>query len=250
MPNQCILFIGLIFTLGCTPAQQDHPELPAESPADNGEVHFDLARIYLPQGSDREKQAHLLAPIIVHQAAEETSPWGHPKGGKPQVHLQRSEINIKGISCPQLSYSWEYEPAPGKPPSRRILRMTLDSRGYPMIFELYAGEKEPAALYVSRSLEEAAANEQGEPLAGRQFCIEADRGPALSGIVDEGPVPMGPLAYFDSPGRKNVALTCRCSPSKITRTAGSHRYELVEAPANSSPPAPLELESLRLPSEF
>ncbi|MEC8895240.1 MAG: hypothetical protein VX675_02865, partial [Planctomycetota bacterium] len=74
----------------------------------------------------------------------------------------------------------------------------------------------------------------------------------LSGIVDEGPVPMGPLAYFDSPGRRNVALTCRCSPSKVTRTDGSHSYELVEleTPAGRLPPALVNLENLRLPGEF
>ncbi len=256
MRNQCFLLFGLIVTLGCTPSQQDDPGRPAEEPAVNAEVHFDLARIYLPHGSNRENPAHLLAPIIVHQSIEEgkagAPPWLSPKGDKPQVHLLRSEIKINEISCPQFIYSWEYGTGTPTPASQRILRMTLDSRGYPMIFELYTGEGRLAAVYVSRSLEEAAAEEHGPPLAGRNFSGEAARGPGLSGIVDEGPVPMGPLAYFDSPGRRNVALTCRCSPSKVTRTDGSHSYELVETPADSLPPALalMNLDYLRLPGEF
>ncbi len=256
MRNQCILLFGLIATLGCTPSQQDDPGLPAENPAAKDEAHFDLARIYLPHGSNRENPAHLLAPIIVHQSTGEgkadKSPWLSPTGDQPQVRLLRSEIKINESSCPQLNYSWEYGAGSSTPPSKRILRMTLDSRGYPMIFELYTGKGQLAALHVSRSLEEAAAEEHGPPLPGRKFSVEAAGGPGLSGIVDEGPVPMGPLAYFDSPERKIVALTCRCSPSKITRADGSHRYELVElkTPADNLLPAPLNLQSLRLPGEF
>lgn len=258
MRNQCILLFGLLAGLGCTPSQQDDPAAVGRNPVDKDKVHFDLARIYLPHGAGRENPAHLLAPIIVHESPG-TAAWLSPAGGRPRVLLVRSEIKIKELDYAQFIYSWEHSGnSPGAPasPSKRILRMTLDSRGHPTIYELFSEEGHLETLHVSLSLEQAAAREHGPALAGRSFSIEATGGPGLSGIVKEGPVAMGPLVYFDSPGRKNVALTCRCSPSRITRADGNHRYELVEtdpdlqATANRLPTSLQTLENLRLPSEF
>jgi len=264
MPTRSILFFGLLTVFGCTPSPMQDGEGIQDTP--DG-VHFDLARIYLPHGSDRKNPGHLLAPIIIHESPVNGKTGAPPlldfEGNKPRVRLLRSEVELNGVTHPQLTYSWEYgKTTTGSPALRpeRFLRMTLDSRGYPAVYEIYTEEGRLGNLHVSLALEQAAAREYGPPLPGRKYSVETarrDSGEAgLSGVVEEPPEALGPLVYLDSPGREIVALTCRCSPSKTARAEGSHHYELVELepgrgePGNGLPPPARALQGLRLPGEF
>lgn len=258
------MFFGLFTVFGCTPSSRQDGEAIQDT---SDGVHFKFARIYLPHGSDRKNTGHLLAPIIIHETPKRRKPgaplWLDSDGNKPRVRLLRSEVELNGVTHPQLTYSWEYgksttgSPAP---PAERILRMTLDSRGYPAVYEIYTEEGRLANLHVSLALEQAAAREHGPPLPGRKYSVETARldslEAGLSGVVEEPPEALGPLLYLDSPGREIVALTCRCSPSKTAEAEGSHRYELVELEAgrgesdNGLPPPARALQSLRLPRGF
>lgn len=264
MQTRSILLFGLFASCGCTPSSIENEDGPLDTAS---EVHFERATLYFPQGSDQQNPAHLLAPIIVHESGKDAqtdlSGWLDAAGGNPRVYLARSEIEINGVIHSQFIYSWRYgKKSPQQPALSmgRILRMTLDSRGYPAVYEVFTGKGVLVALHVSLGLEQSAEREHGPPLPGRKYSIERapqeSTGTVLAGVVKEGPVAMGPLAYLDSPARKIVALTCRCSPSRIEKADGSHRYELIElergqgeAPGDL-PPTGQALGNLRFPGEF
>jgi hypothetical protein len=205
--------------------------------------------------SDRKSPEHLLAPIIVHETGPGKTPpdWTGGKNARPRVYLLRSEVEINGGSHPQLSYCWRYE-EPGE--SATILRMTLDSGGYPAIFELLDGSGGLTALYASRGLEQAARKEYGAPVVGTRYSLEPGASLKVDGLVEDGPVAMGPLVYVAAVDRQVVSLTCRCSPSKIETVAESLQYSLNPTSETDSeftdklPPPDQTIGALRLPKDF
>ena len=264
MRTPAILLFGLLASLGCSPSPEEsrqgktEPSLPV--PAEDAGRRFKRARVFLLSDSDRKSPEHLLAPIIVHETgirSEAKQPgWTGGKEKERRVYLLRSEVQINGAPHPQFAYCWRYE-APDRP--ARILRMTLDSSGYPAIFEVITGAGELTALYASRGIEEAAAKEQAAVLPGKQYSIEGDSEVKVAGLVEDGPVAMGPLVYVAAGDRRIVSLSCRCSPSRIDKADDSLRYGLITSdgsiPASAEfaaklPTSEQALRALRIPRDF
>jgi hypothetical protein len=137
--------------------------------------------------------------------------------------------------------------------------MTIDSSGYPAIFEVFTGAGKLTALYASRGIEEAAAKEQAAVLPGKQYSIEGNSEIKVAGLVEDGPVAMGPLVYVAAGDRRIVSLSCRCSPSRIDKADDSLGYRLITSdgsiPAGaefaSRLPTPEQaLRALRIPRDF
>ena len=75
----------------------------------------------------------------------------------------------------QVFYVWLYPQSAGGRRGRLVaqgVRMTLDSRGLPAVWEVMANDTSAKIIYVSRVVEHAAAEEFGPPLAGRRFSVE------------------------------------------------------------------------------
>ena len=191
MRTPAILLFGLLTFLGCSrspeESRQNKQESSLPAAAEDAEIRFKRARIFLLSDSDRKSPEHLLAPIIVHEtginAAAKQPGWTGGKEKERRVYLLRSEVEINGAPHPQFAYCWHYE-TPGRP--AKILRMTLDSSGYPAIFEVLTGTGELTALYASRGLEDAAAKEQAAVLPGKQYSIEGDSEIKVTGLVEDG----------------------------------------------------------------
>ena len=264
MRTPAILLFGLLTFLGCSRSPEESrqnkqtPSLPAA--AEDAGIRFKRARIFLLSDSDRKSPEHLLAPIIVHETginSEAKQPdWTGGEEKERRVYLLRSEVQINGTPHPQFTYCWRYETS-GRP--ARILRMTIDSSGYPAIFEVFSGAGELTALYASRGIEEAAAKEQTAVLPGKHYSIEGNSEIKVAGLVEDGPVPMGPLVYVTAGDRQIVSLSCRCSPSRIDKADVSLHYGLVTSdgpiPASAEfaarlPTSEQALRALRIPRDF
>ena len=48
----------------------------------------------------------------------------------------------------------------------------------------------------------------------------------VAGIVEDGPIPMGPYVYVDAADQRVTTLLCRCSPSQVDRITDTGYYQL------------------------
>jgi len=243
-------------------------------------IRLDTAHIYTPLGHARDNAVIALAPLFVQELDAalpgiDTVPGpDHPAtdaARQPDVHLWESTVRLAGHEHRQLTFSWSYPPRPPRgadsrtrrtdspEPERRAVRWTLDSAGWVAAAEVLSTPPLGVrTLFVSASLEKAAREAHGAPLAGRRHAVETsvDDAPnvVVAGTYEDGVVPMGPFLYMTRTERRIALLLCRCSPSRVSSLPLSLKYALV---TTDEPPA-LVLESgdrgldeiLRLPAEF
>jgi hypothetical protein len=236
------------------------------------ESHFEVVDLWKPRMVEGTEIDPYLAPMIyrgVQEGSESVAGFGalassgEGRGSvdvtRPTVYWRRASIEVGGVERTQLAFLWFF---PGASPGGQEvqgLRMTLDSRGFPAIFELLRDSSRANLFYVTRALETRVAKERGEPLAGRTFCVE----PALKErpdvlvprLIGEGPAPMGPFVYHDLEGHDLVSLHCRCSPSQIKTIRETMEYDLLPlealpegVPGFEDPEWPFDC--LRLPASF
>lgn len=185
------------------------------------------------------------------------------------VYFLRSNTCVADQQRGQLTFIWFYPPASRGPRLRyRGLRITLGSRGFPVVWEILSSESRFHEIYVAKPLEQAALKQHGPPLPNRGFAVE----PLLEDqpyivvprVVGEGPLPMSPFVYLTAADLRITTLICRCEPSQVATFPDSSHYQLREIenlaalylgksrPDNLPlPRAADDLESiLRLPSKF
>ena len=163
---------------------------------------------------------------------------------EPTVYAASGPVTFRGVEHEVVSYVWCYPPGTPDPSSDTIrcrrLWMMLDREGFPLIWEVVRSSEGPRiatcdadnlhVLFVSASLERRVAQSLGPPLPGRRHAVERSLKDALctvvAGVVEDGPVPMGPYVYLDAESQSVTTLLCRCSPSQMERIAESGYYEL------------------------
>jgi hypothetical protein len=118
------------------------------------------------------------------------------------------------------------------------IRVTLDLAGQPAIWEVLADDSGVELVFVSRSFEAAAAAEFGAALPGRRYASERSLRESpnalVARVIEDGPVPMGPIVYVDERTRSVGALICRCMPAQVKSLVATRTYELLrlDDPAN------------------
>ena len=211
----------------------------------------------------------------------------------PAIYWQADSIQLKGRAHTRFSYLWCYStgasgskrglgneyPSPGQAETSLALqgiRITLNSAGQPVIWEVLADSSGTQVIYVSQNLEAAAVAEFGQPLPGRRYAIERSPEDApkviVARIIDDGPVAMGPIVYLSVGARAVTTLICRCMPAQAKRLLVTSAYDLLPFQATTAqslltqvralarqqtafwlddPPSSDPLEKrLRLPSRF
>src|SRR5262249_26008854 len=141
---------------------------------------------------------------------------------QPSIYTERSTVTLPAGAFQQLSDFWclGHPRLPDEPlmPLWQGIRMTLDSRGYPVIWEVIDSRERIAAIFVSKSLDAKSAAAYGAPLPGRHFAIErsVNEQPdvVVARLLDDGPEPMGPFVYLSREGLEITTLSCRCMPSQ------------------------------------
>jgi hypothetical protein len=142
-------------------------------------------------------------------------------------------IQINRHPHQQFTYYWFCEDTDSNPASNRPLqamRMTLDSNGSPVIYEILADDTGAQVIFASDSVEAEAAREFGKPLPDRRFSIEQDSNEAANTIVArviaDPPIPMGPIIYQRAGSHAVQTLICRCMPAQAARVVGQNYFKL------------------------
>jgi hypothetical protein len=220
---------------------------------------FGAAIFFKPTQATNADLTCQLTPLIIQQVAD-----GQPLAGvpcdqfsapgisngllvidpaRPAVYWAADSLQLNRQTHARFAYQWCYPPR--KPPAqpsalpRQGVRITLDSRGQPAIWEILADTSARRLIFVSQSLEAAAAAESGKPLPGRRYSIERslDQAPhvVVPRVIDDGPQAMGPIVYL-SEGTRNVStLICRCMPAQVKQLIATRTFAL----------APLDVTDLR-----
>ncbi len=144
----------------------------------------------------------------------------------PTVYYEETAIDLDGRSHIQMRYVWFYPPW-----AVEQLIITLATDGRPVMWEIQAGPVR--AVFVSRSIEEAAARINGPALAGRTFAIE----PSLQASPDiivprtlaDSPVVVGPWVYLAHTPPHVTTVLCRCMPSQVNDFRHMVSYRLAPA---------------------
>lgn len=225
------------------------------------EAHFQRGFYLKPaEASNVAAHAWQLAPLFIIEASETHMLPDLPAPvDRPQVFFQPSHTMLNGRRHEQMTYWWTYPrdsrtrqdtlPAQG-------VRITLNTGGQPVIWELLADSSGAQVIFVAQSLEAQAVREFGTPLDGRRFAVE--RAPAdaanvvVARVIEDGPVTMGPIIYLRAGTRDVTTVICRCMEAQVRELDGQQEYELVLAP--HGPALVRESEDnrqrLRLPERF
>lgn len=207
---------------------------------------YDRAALWKPAGSSGP--AFDLAPLLIL----ETGATGDA-AGPAEVRFEESSIEIHGRSYRRWTFVWGGDGA-----GLQGLRMTLDSEGFPAIYEILGDSSGARLIFVSSAVEQAASAAFGAPLTGRRFTVERsiDETPrvVVPGILEPGPAPLGPFVYLSAEARDVTSLICRCMPSLVEVIDTNTEYALV-ASGGEGPLWPVDREGkpadqvLRFPPE-
>jgi hypothetical protein len=242
---------------------------PAPAPLRRPEIYqratrqFAEANLLKPSEPKTNHMAFTLAPLILQEVnPAQGSPAQADRFGtlslsngvllldtsRPAIYWQADSVQLRGRACARFSYLWCYSlnrslSTNGQSTNTLLpegaasalalqgIRITLNSAGQPIIWEVLAGPSEAKLIFVSQSLEAAAATEYGTPLPGRRYAIEARADRSLDSVVprviDDGPVPMGPIVYLSAGTREVSTLICRCMSAQAKKLLTTRTYDLL-----------------------
>lgn len=226
--------------------------------ADAPALRFSQAHLFKPRENPAHAFAYSLAPLVLQEVRGTNAPATFTN-----VFFQIGAVQLGERTHAQITYWWRYDapkvkprPAEHRPPARRGpdarplkraasetgapsrlaaqgIRLTLDSRGLPVIYEVLGHTSRVAQIFVTHSLEAAARTEFGDALPGRQFAIERSVGDApnitVPRVIDDPPAVMGPIIYLHEANQAVATVICRCMASEAGALAGQSFYELVPA---------------------
>jgi hypothetical protein len=254
-----LLAVALMAT-SCSPtlrAGKEARPVGAESSRiyQRADLSFAEAAFFKPAEDHPEDLTFKLAPLIL----QEVKPAASAQAGaaaidrlgslevnsserQPTVYYAPSTAIFGDTPHVQLIYLWCYaDVPPGTSPSALAaqgVRITLNSSGEPVIWEVLADGSETEIFFVARSLEEAAKAEHGQPFPGRRFSTEralnALPKTVVARVIEDGPTPMGPIVYLAAGSHDIATLLCRCMPAQARRLTATSSYVLKPFPETSS----------------
>lgn len=235
------------------------PAFAGEKPRglyDGASVMFERAHLIKPREEVNSGLATTLAPLVIQEVSG-TNGLVAPT----RVYFQFEIVQLNGRDHAALTYWWFYDgatksverrPPPRRGPDARPLklagsetgvsiqgvRVTLNTNGSPVIFEVLGQRGSVAQIFVSQSVEAAALAEFGSALPGRRFVVERSLSEApkvvVPRVIDDPPAVMGPILYLRDGTHEAATLICRCMDSQAKTLVGQSFYELVPASASSN----------------
>ncbi len=168
--------------------------------------------------------AFTLAPLLIQEVV---GSGPEPNSGPAAVYYQLGAVQIAEINRTQMTYLWS---CGDEKQLERGVRLTLDSRGLPAIWEVLDDRPGAQVVFISRSLEEKAQAAYGTPAAGRRFAVEPELAAAPDVVVarvnEDGPVAMGPIVHLTAPRGEISTVICRCMPTQARQLVATVYYEL------------------------
>jgi hypothetical protein len=223
--------LGCLWIVGCSAKRQAAPSTSAEDAAatrNHARIEFALAGLLKPP-AEGMSPALLAAPIIV----EEVSAAVRPENGERRaVYAGEMAAVLQGVVYQQWVYWWEYPQGESEVSNWCWLRVTLDSRGSPVIWETLTARDARVEIYAAQSLEDQAREQFGAPVGGPAFSLAPQDASATSAdivrIISDGPAPMGPMVYVDA-AHRIATVICRCMPAQVSAVSATEYYELAAA---------------------
>ena len=217
---------------------------PVESKTKTNELSFTLAPLILQQVKNAKE-----LPSLPDQFGTLSLSNGSPvlDQSRPTIYWEADIVPVNGMAHARFSYAWCYSPRPGESEARQRaddvsperaeaglplqgIRITLNSAGQPVIWEVLADSSGARLFFVSQNLEAAAIAEFGKPLPGRRYSIERSVEAApdviVARVIDDSPVPMGPIVYLSAGTRQVSTLICRCMPAQVGKLLATGTYNL------------------------
>ncbi|MGH7970589.1 MAG: hypothetical protein ACREIC_17825, partial [Limisphaerales bacterium] len=173
--------LGLGFATGISPmAGQVGGAI--SSVYERANIHFAAVDLYKPCETNVTDLEFKLAPLLLQEVAPRDSSRGKQEdqfgalafvkgrpaldSSKPTTYVMVEPVQIQRTSHLQLTYFWFY--ALKRPTSKRALpvqgvRITLNSAGAPVVWEVLADPSGPELIFVADSLKRASAAEFGLP---------------------------------------------------------------------------------------
>lgn len=243
---------GLTFSAKAQPSLTESTRAELVSRATN---HFARARLIKPTEPKLNEAVSTLLPWLMQEIGSNTNlPPGissltpdafglltESNGvlsvdtSRPAIYGISESIELQGKRHARFTYLWFYHvgAAKGSPessPSQGV-RITLDTQGQPAVWEVLAHASGASLLFVSHSVETAAAAEFGRPLPGRRHAIERSLAEApevvIARVIEDGPVPMGPFVYLEAGTRSVTTVICRCMPVQADKLVATTMYDLL-----------------------
>lgn len=225
--------LGFLVTSGC---QSVPSPVPTEITAETRQKIYARAAeelrnvvLFKPAPGGTNDGGTYLSPLLLQQGAE--TGVGRERSKIETVWFHRGSLSIAGREHEQRSYYWK---APGK--GRRIqgIRITLGRTGAPGFWEVFQDKSGAEIIWVSQALEIEAADQFGNALPGRLCSVERALTDAprlvVPNVVDDGPLPMGPIVYLSLDGNVPI-VSCRCSSAHAQTLASQTNYTLREVDA-------------------
>jgi hypothetical protein len=218
-------------------------------------LEFDEGIYYKPAHHAFESIQTKLAPIIIQETETGRSAGQDSDAASDRaVYAFDRQININGRLHIQVIYRWCFS-------GSFEICVTLDASGHPVIWEVWDAASPTRLFFVAESLEKSAAAKHGMPLPGRRHSVEPDvdfkPDIVVARILDDAPVPMGPIVYISATPRTVSTVACRCMPAQLKQLRDTREYALLPL-AEISPEQPVAVKSaggelqvfLRLPDRF
>ncbi len=209
---------------------------------DRAANEFEAATFFKPAGTNSEDLVFKLAPLVLELGGG-TQPTEAGFGAltvsngvvavdrsAPAVYFDTGIELLGGRPHLRVVYVWFYQQERGGLLPQGV-RMTLDSAGQPAIWEVLRDASGLQPVFAAQSLEQAAAKEHGQPLAGRRYSLEPGIKTApdivVARVTEDGPVPMGPMVYVEKQSGDIATVLCRCMPPQFKRLASTRTYKLM-----------------------
>lgn len=216
---------------------------------ERAKVEFTSAIFLKPLERDANDLAFKLAPLIVQEVGGATdADLGRDRfggvslsngvgtvHGPPAVYYDFGQVQLGGRTHLQVAYVWFYPGTTGASTAPALpiqgVRLTLNSRSEPVIWEVLTETEDADLMFVAQSVEDAARTQSGAPLPGRKYTVERALaelpGVVVARVIDDGPMPMGPMLYLNAATRSVSTLICRCMPAQGKNLLDTKTYDLL-----------------------
>jgi len=213
------------------------------------QASFARAVLYKPEQPSTGLLEPALSPLIVQQVAGKgasaeplsgiglvyVAPDGsrHVDASQPTVYVDRRNGFVAGEIRAQTVFSWCQEVALSEDTSTvvcRGLRGTYGSEGFPLVWEVLDPWLEADVIFVSETTESRAEAQYPALAAGRRYHVERALSPqedaVVAGVLDDGPIPMGPYIYLDARRGEVTTVLCRCMASQVNEFVATTTYRI------------------------
>lgn len=203
--------------------------------------------------SDAEK----FAPLLIIEAAGASAGTAASGADLPkEIFFHSGRIQLNGRWHEQKTYWWNYPQRGQGSLAAQGVRITLNSAGAPAIWEVLADTRGAQVIFVSQSVETQASREFGAAQGGRRFAVERalNESPrtVVARVIEDGPMPMGPIVYLRGDTHDVTTVICRCMDSQARELASQLEYQLKmdQHVARKLSTSALPDSLLRLPKAF